>query len=148
MLSSRTAARFIASGGGPRLADERMYVKGADLQTTCPFKARGMTNRIATLDPEHRARGGITVSAGNAAQAFAWAAREAGVPMTVVMAVGANPTKIAASRGYGAEVVLAGDHVGGAFEEAHRIEAARGLAFLHPFDDPFVIAGHGTVGLE
>jgi len=148
MLSSETAARFVAAAGGPRLADWRLHLKAEHLQKTGSFKARGMTNRIATLDPEHRTRGGITVSAGNASQAFAWAAREAGVPMTVVMAVGANPTKVAASRGYGAEVVQEGDHVGGAFEVAHRIEAERGLAFLHPFDDPFVIAGHGTVGLE
>jgi threonine dehydratase len=148
MLSSQTAARFIAAGGGPAIADARLYLKAEHLQKTGSFKARGMTNRIATLDAAHRARGGITVSAGNAAQAFAWAAREAGVPMTVVMALGANPIKVAASRGYGAEVVQEGDHVGGAFEAAHRIEAERGLAFLHPFDDPAVIAGHGTVGLE
>ena len=148
MLSSQTAARLIAAGGGPQLGDGRLYLKAEHLQKTGSFKARGMTNRISTLEPEGRARGGITVSAGNAAQAFAWAAREAGVPMTVVMAVGANPTKIAASRGYGAEVVLAGDHVGGAFDAAHSIEAERGLTFLHPFDDPAVIAGHGTVGLE
>ena len=148
LLASRTAARFLAANGGPRLADDRLFLKAEHLQKTGSFKARGMTNRIATLDPEGRARGGITVSAGNAAQAFAWAAREAGVPMTVVMAVGANPGKVAASRGYGAEVVLEGGHVGDAIAAAHRIEAERRLTFLHPFDDPAVIAGHGTVGLE
>ena len=148
MLSSATAARQLAAGGGPRLADDRLYVKAEHLQKTGSFKARGMTNRIATLDDDQRRRGAITVSAGNASQAFAWAAREGGVAMTVVMAVGANPTKIAASRGYGAEVVLEGGDVGEAFAALDRIRAERGLTFLHPFDDPAVIAGHGTVGLE
>jgi threonine dehydratase len=148
MLSSQTAARFVASAGGPRLADGRLYVKAEHLQKTGSFKARGMTNRIATLDEQQRRRGAITVSAGNAAQAYAWAAREAAVPMTVVMAMGANPTKVAASRGYGAEVVLEGEKVGDAFAAMERIGRGRGLTFTHPFDDPEVIAGHGTVGLE
>ena len=148
LLSSATAARFVADGGGPPLADDRLYVKAEHLQMTGSFKARGMTNRIATLSRDERERGLITVSAGNASQAYAWAAHEGGVPMTVVMAAHANPTKVAASRGYGAEVILSGDHVGDAFAVAHRIEAERGLLFAHPFDDPDVIAGHGTVGLE
>jgi threonine dehydratase len=148
LLSSATAARFIADGGGPRLADGRLYLKAEHLQKTGSFKARGMTNRMAVLSPVERERGAITVSAGNASQAFAWAAREAGVPMTVCMAIGANPTKVVASKGYGAEVVLEGQHVGDAFAVADRIRAERGLTFMHPFDDPAVIAGHGTVGLE
>ena len=69
LLSSATAARFLADAGGPRLADGRLYLKAEHLQKTGSFKARGMTNRIATLDPEHRARGAITMSAGNAGQA-------------------------------------------------------------------------------
>ena len=109
MLSSSTAARFIAAAGGPRLADERLYLKAENLQKTGSFKARGMTNRIATLEPEQRARGAITMSAGNAGQAFAWAATEAGVPMVTVMAETANPLKVEACRDYGAEVVLEGD---------------------------------------
>jgi threonine dehydratase len=130
------------------LRDDRLYLKAEHLQKTGSFKARGMTNRIATLDADQRRRGAITVSAGNAAQAYAWAAHEAGVPMTVVMALGANPTKVAASRGYGAEVVLEGDNVADAFAAMERIGAERGLTFTHPFDDAAVIAGHGTVGLE
>jgi len=148
LLSSRTAARFLAADGGPRMADDRLYLKAEHLQKTGSFKARGMTNRIATLDEDQRRRGAITVSAGNAAQAYAWAAREAGVPMTVVMAIGANPGKVAASRGYGAEVVLEGENVADAFAAMDRIGAKRGLTFTHPFDDEAVIAGHGTVGLE
>jgi threonine dehydratase len=148
MLSSSTAARFLTAAGGPRLADGRLYVKSEHLQKTGSFKARGMTNRIASLDDDQRRRGAITMSAGNAGQAYAWAAREAGVPMTVVMAVGANPTKVAACRGYGAEVVLEGTHVGEAFAALERIRDERGLTFTHPFEDAPVIAGHGSLGLE
>lgn len=148
VLTSATAARFLARAGGPRLADDRLYVKAEHLQKTGSFKARGMTNRIATLDPGQRARGAITMSAGNAGQAYAWAGREAGVPITVVMAVGTNPTKVQACREYGAEVILEGDDVGGAFRALERIRDERGLFFAHPFDDPAVVAGHGTLGLE
>jgi len=148
LLSSETAARLIAEAGGPHLGDRRLFLKAEHLQKTGSFKARGMTNRIASLDAGQRARGAITMSAGNAGQAYAWAAREAGVPMTVVMAVGANPTKVAACRGYGAEVVLEGEHVGEAFAALERIRQERGLTFAHPFNDPAVIAGHGSVGLE
>lgn len=148
LLSNATAARFVAGAGGPRIADGRLYLKAEHLQKTGSFKARGMTNRIASLDADQRARGAITMSAGNAGQAYAWAAREAGVPMTVVMAVGANPTKVAACRGYGAEVVLEGAHVGEAFQALERIRDERGLTFVHPFEDRAVIAGHGSVGLE
>jgi threonine dehydratase len=147
-LSSSTGARFVAAAGGPRLADDRLYLKAENLQKTGSFKARGMTNRIATLEPEQRARGAITMSAGNAGQAFAWAATEAGVPMVTVMAETANPLKVQACRDYGAEVVLEGTHVGDAFRALERIRDERGLVFTHPFDDAMVIAGHGTVGTE
>jgi len=148
MLSSSTASRMIAASGGPRPADGRLYLKAESFQKTGSFKARGMTNRIATLDADQRVRGGITMSAGNAGQAFAWAAHEAGVPMVTVMATTANPLKVQACRDYGAEVVLEGEHVGDAFRALERIRDERGLTFLHPFDDEGVIAGHGTVGLE
>ena len=148
ILASSTAARLIADAGGPRLADDRLYVKAEHLQKTGSFKARGMTNRIAALDAEERTRGAITMSAGNAGQAYAWAGREAGVPITVVMATGANPTKVQACRDYGADVVLEGAHVGEAYAALERIRTERGLTFVHPFEDGAVIAGHGSVGLE
>ena len=148
MLSSATAARQLAAAGGPRLADDRLYLKAENLQKTGSFKPRGMVNRIATLTAEERAHGAITMSAGNAGQAYAWAGREAGVPVTVVMAAAANPTKVEACRGYGAEVVLEGAHVGEAFRVLERIRDERGLTFVHPFEDREVIAGHGSVGLE
>ncbi|MEA2546479.1 MAG: threonine dehydratase [Chloroflexota bacterium] len=148
LLSSATAARFIAEAGGPRLADARVHLKAEHLQKTGSFKPRGMVNRIAGLTAKERARGAITMSAGNAGQAYAWAGREAAVPITVVMAATANPIKVEACRGYGAEVVLEGAHVGEAFAVLERIRDERGLTFVHPFEDRAVIAGHGSVGLE
>lgn len=148
MLSSATAARVLARTGGPRMADDRLHVKAEHLQKTGSFKARGLSNRIATLTSDQRARGAITMSAGNAGQAYAWAGRAAGVPMTVVMQAAANPSKVAACREYGAEVVLHGADVVEAFAELDRLREERGLTFVHPFDDPEVIAGHGSIGLE
>jgi threonine dehydratase len=148
LLSSATAARFVEGATGARIADGRLYVKAEHVQKTGSFKARGMTNRIATLEGDQRARGAITLSAGNAGQAYAWAGREAGVPMTVVMPANANPTKVAACRGYGAEVVLEGEHVGEAILALERVRDERGLTYVHPFDDAAVVAGHGGAGLE
>jgi threonine dehydratase len=148
LLSSATAARQIAATGGPRLGDDRLYLKAEHLQKTGSFKPRGMVNRIAGLTPDERGRGAITMSAGNAGQAYAWAGREADVPITVVMPAAANPTKVEACRGYGATVVLEGEHVGDAFRALQRIRDERGLTFVHPFDDREVIAGDGTAGLE
>ena len=148
MLSSATAARVLARTGGPRMADDRLHIKAEHLQKTGSFKARGLSNRIATLNSDQRARGAITMSAGNAGQAYAWAGRAAGVPMTVVMQAAANPSKVAACREYGAEVVLHGADVVEAFAELDRLREERGLTFVHPFDDPEVIAGHGSIGLE
>jgi threonine dehydratase len=154
VLTSTTAARWTTAalreqaGSEVRLADDRVYLKADHLQKTGSFKARGMTNRILTLDPEARARGAITLSAGNAGQAYAWAGSSAGVPVTVVMPEGAVRTKVDACLGYGARVVLHGAHVGETFAEMERLRDAEGLTFVHPFDDPEVIAGHGSLGLE
>jgi threonine dehydratase len=148
ILSSSSAARLLAGAGGPRLADDRLYLKAENLQKTGSFKPRGTINRLAGLSPAERQRGAITMSAGNAGQAYAWAAGESNVAMTVVMPAAANPTKVEACRGYGAEVVLEGAHVGDAYRALERIREERGLTFVHPFDDPGMIAGDGTVGLE
>jgi threonine dehydratase len=88
------------------------------------------------------------LSAGNAGQAYAWAGASAGVPITVVMPEGAVRTKVDACLGYGARVVLHGAHVGETFAEMERLRDAEGLTFVHPFDDPEVIAGHGSLGIE
>jgi len=148
MLSSATAARMLGAAGGPRIADERLYVKAENLQYTGSFKPRGMTNKVSTLTADERQRGIVTLSAGNAAQAYAWAGREAGVHATVVMPERAVRSKVDACLGYGAEVVLHGAHVGETLARVHELVAERGLVYCHPFDDPAVIAGHGSVGLE
>ena len=148
LLSSATAARWITAASGVRIREDRLFLKPEHLQRTGSFKARGMTNRIATLSDEAKARGAITLSAGNAGQAYAWAGRTAGVAVTVVMPAGAVRSKVEACLGYGARVVLHGAHVGETFAEMERIRDAEGLEFVHPFDDPAVIAGHGSIGLE
>ncbi|CAN5511136.1 hypothetical protein BH20CHL7_BH20CHL7_14490 [soil metagenome] len=148
MLSSSTAAAWVRGASGARVADDRLYLKAEHLQKTGSFKARGMTNRIATLTTETRERGAITLSAGNAGQAYAWAGRAAGVPVTVVMPLAAVRSKVEACLAYGARVILHGEDVGETFAEMGRVRDAEGLTFVHPFDDPGVIAGNGTVGLE
>ena len=148
VLSSATAATFVAAATGVQVADGRVYLKAEHLQKTGSFKPRGMTWKIESLTPDERRRGIITLSAGNAAQAYAWAGRTAGVPVTVVMPAAAVRSKVDACRGYGAEVVLHGANVGEALLEMERVRDARGLTYCHPFDDPFVIAGHGSIGLE
>jgi threonine dehydratase len=130
------------------MGDGRLYVKAEHLQKTGSFKPRGMFTKVASLTPHERRAGIITVSAGNAGQAYAWAGREAGVHAVVVMPEAAVQTKIEACLGYGAEVVLHGTHVGDTFERMRRLSEERGLVYCPPFDDPEVIAGHGSLGLE
>jgi threonine dehydratase len=148
LLSSATAAAWTAAATCVTVADGRIYLKAEHLQKTGSFKARGMTNRIATLSSEAAARGVITLSAGNAGQAYAWAGRTAGVAVTVTMPAGAVRSKVEACLGYGARVVLHGAHVGETVAEMERIRDAEGLEYVHPFDDPAVIAGHGSIGFE
>ena len=148
LLSSTTAAAWTTAATGARLGDDRLYLKAEHLQKTGSFKPRGMTNRIATLSADARARGVITLSAGNAGQAYSWAGRTAGVPVTVVMPAAAVRSKVDACLGYGARVILHGAHIGETFAEMERVRDSEGLEFVHPFDDPAVIAGHGSIGLE
>ncbi len=148
ILGSTTAARFVRGATGVRLADDRLYLKAEHLQKTGSFKPRGMSAKVAALPAAARRAGIITLSAGNAGQAYAWAGGQAGVPVVVVMPEGAVRSKVDACLGYGAEVILHGAHVGEAFARMEAIRDERGLTFAHPFDDPDVIAGHGSVGLE
>ncbi|HEX4417266.1 MAG TPA: threonine/serine dehydratase [Kofleriaceae bacterium] len=124
-----------------------LWLKCECFQKTGSFKPRGALNKILSLPAGDRARGLVTVSAGNHAQAVAWAARHVGAPCVVVMPTSAPRSKLAAVRGYGAEVVLHDDRAT-LFDKLREVEAERGLAFIHPFDDPAVLAGAGTVGLE
>jgi len=130
------------------MAEVELWVKAELLQRTGSFKVRGVLNKLAHLTPEERARGVIGVSAGNHAQALAYGAALEGVPCTVVMPETAVRSKVAATRGYGAEVVLHGATSIESFAEYDRLLEARGLVPVHPFDDPHVMAGQGTVGLE
>lgn len=128
-------------------AGVRLYLKCENLQKTGSFKPRGALNKVLSLSAEERARGLVTVSAGNHAQAVAWAAQIAGAACTVVMPTAAPQSKIDATRGYGAEIVLHDDRAT-LFDRLAEVRDARGLAFVHPFDDPDVVAGAGTIGLE
>ena len=125
-----------------------LYLKEEQRQKTGSFKARGALNRIATLGPEQRERGLVTVSAGNHAAAVSWAAAAEGLKATVVMRKGAAANKVAATRAYGATVDLFGDDHLQAFEHAFDLEREEGFTFVPPYDDPMVIAGTGTVAAE
>ena len=128
-------------------ATTRIWLKAENLQRTGSFKPRGVLNTLRHLTPEQKRRGLITISAGNHAQALAYAAAVEGLRALVVMPESASPTKVAATRGYGAEVVLHGT-TQQALDKMHDLRESRGLTLVHPYDDPLVIAGQGTVGLE
>lgn len=125
----------------------RLSLKCESLQKTGSFKARGALNKVLSLSEAERSRGLVTVSAGNHAAAVAWAAAVAGCQAVVVMPTDAPASKLEAVRGYGAEVVLHDDRPT-LFDKLNEVRAARGLSFVHPFDDPVVLAGAGTAGLE
>jgi threonine dehydratase len=148
LFNSATAGRIIAATSGVAIADGRLHLKAEHLQKTGSFKPRGGLVRLAALTPDQRRRGVITMSAGNAGQSYAWASHEAGVHCVVVMPADAVRSKVEACVGYGAEVVLHGADVGEAFERMHELREERGLTLVHPFDDPHVIAGNGSIGLE
>ncbi len=148
MLSSMTAAGVAGVAVGERLGDGRLYLKAEHLQKTGSFKPRAAFARLSSLGEDERSRGAITISAGNAGQAYAWAGRELGVPVTVVMPEGAVASKVAACLEYGAEVVLRGTHVGESLEHLQLIREERGLVLVHPYDDPEVLLGNGSCGLE
>ena len=124
------------------------HLKAELFQKTGAFKVRGALNKIASLTEEERARGVATVSAGNAGQAVAWAAREEGIDALIVTWSSADASKVAAMRGYGATVDESAAGPGDAFDRLHEVLAETGRTLVHPFDDPLVIAGQGTIGLE
>lgn len=126
----------------------RLFHKCENFQKTGSFKSRGALNKVGDLGEDARRRGVVTFSAGNHAQALAWAARAANVACTVVMPTWATATKVDASRGYGAEVVLHGTSGIEALAKANELVSQRGLVFVHPFDDELIAAGQGTAALE
>jgi threonine dehydratase len=138
-LGSRTLGE--AFGG-------RAVLKAELFQRTGSFKPRGILAKIASLSPAERERGVITISAGNAAAAVAFGAASEGIDALVVMASGASPAKIAATRGYGATVDLEAETLPEAYERMQALQRESGRTLVHPFDDETVVAGHASLGLE
>ena len=128
--------------GGPA------WLKLENLQHTGSFKVRGAANKLLSLTPEQRARGVVTCSSGNHGRGVAYIAERLGVPAVVCVPEWIDPTKLDAIRGHGAEAVLAGATYDEAEAASMEIRDGRGLTYVHPFDDPDVIAGQGTIGLE
>ncbi len=130
------------------LAGTELWLKFENLQYTASFKERGALNKLASLDPDERARGVVAMSAGNHAQGVAYHAARLGIRATIVMPETTPFNKIRNTEQLGATVELQGDTVDEAARHARELERDQGLVFIHPFDDPLIIAGQGTIGLE
>ena len=131
-----------------RSCGREVHLKAENLQRTGSFKVRGAYNRISMLTPEQRTAGVVAASAGNHGQAVAWAAREVGAHAHIFMPQDAAMAKVEATRHYGADVELTGPAIEEALEAASSYVAETGATFVHPFEDPAIIAGQGTIGLE
>jgi threonine dehydratase len=135
----------------PRLSEltgATVCVKHENMQPTGAFKERGAVNKLSGLDPDQRARGVVAMSAGNHAQAVAYHAKRFGIPATIVMPVGTPLVKVENTRAHGARVILHGQTLVEASEKACALARDEGLTLVHPYDDPLVMAGQGTVALE
>jgi threonine dehydratase len=139
MLQSRTLSEQIGA---------EVWLKFENLQFTSAYKERGALNKLLQLSPEERARGVIAASAGNHAQAVAYHAKRLGIPATIVMPATTPTVKVTQTEGHGAQVVLYGDMFDDAYAKARELALEKGYVFVHPFDDPQIITGAGTVGLE
>jgi threonine dehydratase len=130
------------------LSGAQIFVKYETMQATGSFKERGALLKLLSLSDAERKRGVIAISAGNHAQALAYHAARLGIPATVVMPEGTPYNKVSNTEGYGAKVILSGEDVGESQKLADRLIAEQGFTLIHPYDDPIVIAGQGTAGLE
>src|ERR687889_242119 len=139
MLVSRTLSDVIGA---------EVWLKFENLQFTAAYKERGALNKLLQLSPEERAQGVIAASAGNHAQAVAYHARRLGIPATIVMPESTPTVKVTQTAGHGATVVLHGKIFDDAYAKARELALERGYVFVHPFDDPQIIAGAGTTALE
>src|SRR5215813_12361479 len=126
----------------------KVWLKFENQQFTASFKERGALNRLCRLEPAETARGVIAMSAGNHAQGVAYHARRLDIPATIVMPVNTPTVKVVNTRRHGAEVILHGETVEEAAAFAREYGRKRRLTFIHPYDDPLVIAGQGTIALE
>ncbi|PVX30047.1 threonine ammonia-lyase [Sphingomonas pokkalii] len=131
-----------------QLTGANVYLKFENLQFTAAYKERGALNTLLQLDAEARAKGVIAASAGNHAQGLAYHATRLGIPSTIVMPKNTPIVKVTQTEGHGATVVLHGETFDAAYAHSRELEAAQGYTFIHPFDDPRVIAGQGTATLE
>jgi threonine dehydratase len=131
-----------------RMAGNRVFFKLENLQLTGSFKERGALNRLLTLAPEESKRGVIAASAGNHGMALAYHSRRLNIDSTIVMPMSAPLIKVTRVRQYGAESVLHGSDYDSAYAEAIRLGQEKGLTFISAFDDPWIVAGQGTIGLE
>jgi threonine dehydratase len=131
-----------------RMTGRDVFLKAENLQRTGAFKVRGAVNRLAHLTDAEREAGVVAASAGNHGQAVAWAARQAGVKARIYVPQDAPMAKVEACRTYGAELMMVGERFEDALDAAQAEVEGHGAAFIHPFEDPLVIAGQGTVGLE
>jgi len=135
----------------PRLGQTlgcELYLKLENFQFTSSFKDRGALNKLKSLTPEQAKRGVIAMSAGNHAQGVAYHAQRLGIPATIVMPEFAPFSKVERTRGFGARVVLTGDTLDASAVAAREIARQEELTFVHPYDDPMIVAGQGTIGLE
>ena len=139
MLVSKTLSEIIGA---------EVWLKFENLQFTAAYKERGALNKLLQLSPEERKRGVIAASAGNHAQAVAYHAKRLGIPATIVMPKSTPTVKVTQTAGHGATVVLHGDMFDDAYAKARELALEKGYVFIHPFDDPQIIAGAGTVALE
>jgi threonine dehydratase len=139
MLVSRTLSEIIGA---------EVWLKFENLQFTAAYKERGALNKLLQLSPEERQRGVIAASAGNHAQAVAYHAKRLGIPAVIVMPEPTPTVKVTQTAGHGAEVLLHGDMFDDAYAKARELALEKGYVFVHPFDDPQIIAGAGTVALE
>lgn len=131
-----------------KLTGQQVYLKLENLQMTGSFKERGALNRLSLLTPEEASRGVVAASAGNHAQGVAYHSTRLGIRSIIVMPLATPLVKVTATREFGAEVVLHGANYDEACAEALRLCESEGMVFVHPFDDPAVMAGQGTIGLE
>ena len=130
------------------LTGATVYLKFENLQFTAAYKERGALNTLLLLSDEAKAKGVIAASAGNHAQGLAYHAHRLGVPATIVMPTNTPTVKVTQTQGHGADVILEGDTFDAAYAHARVLEAQRGFTFVHPFDDPRIIAGAGTTAVE
>ena len=155
IVAARSTLRGIAkqtsishSKSFSQMSGANIFMKLENMQTTGAFKVRGAYNKLANLSPEERAKGVVAASAGNHAQGVAFSATKLGMQSTIFMPIFTPPLKVLATKGYGANVVLTGESFDDSFLASQEYTKQHDASYIHPFNDPLIIAGQGTIGLE